>query len=99
MPEITHDPVTVVRVPKRCDSDFVVSFVPRIESTIKGGSSTEILVDLSQAAFVNSASLGAFLLLRDRAQDVGRSVTLVNPSGDIQKTLHLVGFHRLFKFQ
>lgn len=98
MPEITHGAVTVVRAPARCDSDFVREFVPQIDSTVKNGASREIIVDLSQTTFIDSASMGALLLLEDRAKARGRSVVLANVDMYIRQTLELVNFHQVFKF-
>ena len=98
MPEINHGAATVVRAPARCDSDFVREFVPRIESTVKDGVGDEIIVDLSQTTFIDSASMGALLLLEDRAKARGRIVVLANAGTYLRQTLELVNFHRVFRF-
>lgn len=98
MPEITHDAITVVRAPARCDSEFVRKFIPQIDSTVKDGVSDEIIVDLSLTTFIDSASMGALLLLEDRAKERGRTVVLANAGTCLRQTLELVNFHRVFRF-
>ncbi len=60
---------------------------------------TTVRLDLSAVKFVDSSTLGMFLLFREKAGAQGANVVLVHPSPSVKSTLHVVQFDRLFKVE
>ncbi len=60
---------------------------------------TTVRLDLSAVKYVDSSTLGMFLLFREKADAQGARVVLVHPSPSVKSTLHVVQFDRLFKVE
>lgn len=60
---------------------------------------TTVRLDLSAVKYVDSSTLGMFLLFREKAASQGTRVVLVHPSPSVKSTLHVVQFDRLFKVE
>jgi len=58
---------------------------------------TEIIFDLSDVDFVDSAALGMLLLLRDISQKKRAAVILKGASGQVRKMFDVSKFGQLFK--
>jgi anti-anti-sigma factor len=67
-------PVTVVHVEGNIDSSTYEAFHSDVEKSIKGGA-RNILIDLSQVAFVSSAGLRSFNILFNRLRDLSPDVS------------------------
>ncbi len=55
-----------------------------------------LVLDLSEVSYMDSASLGMLLLLRERAQAKGMQVVLSRPSPTVMTILRVVQFGKLF---
>lgn len=53
-------------------------------------------IDASSLEFVDSAALGLFLLLRDRAIQAQVKLTIIRPQGQVQKMFKISRFYQLF---
>lgn len=60
---------------------------------------TTLRLDLSAAKFVDSSTLGMFLLIREKAGAQGANVVLAHPSPSVKSTLKVVQFDRLFQVE
>ena len=60
------------------------------------GNLPEIVVDLSAVEYIDSAGLGVLLILREAAQEKGRTITL---TGSVKEVLDLACFDTLFTFK
>lgn len=58
-----------------------------------------LTLDLSGVSYMDSASLGMLLLLRERAQARGMSVILSRPSPSVLTILRVVQFGKLFEIR
>lgn len=56
-------------------------------------------LDLSGVSFIDSAALGMLLLLREKAQAHGFSVTLARPRGQVKKMLDISEFGTMFRIE
>ena len=59
----------------------------------------DLTLDLSAVSFMDSASLGMLLVLREKAEALGRKVVIQNPSPTVQNILSIVHFERLFEIK
>jgi anti-anti-sigma factor len=55
-----------------------------------------IVIDLNEATYIDSSALGMLLLLRERAQAVGKSVELWGAAGVVADVLKVANFDKLF---
>jgi len=55
-----------------------------------------IVVDLKEAAYLDSSALGMLLLLRDHAGGDESDIRVVNSSSDVKKILAISNFDKLF---
>lgn len=58
--------------------------------------SAQIVINLKEVEYMDSSALGMLLVLRDKAQQKGKSVVLSNCEGFVKKILEVANFHRLF---
>jgi anti-anti-sigma factor len=56
----------------------------------------EIQLEMDKLEYLDSSALGMLLLLNERARPVGKSVTLLNPSGMVAQVLEVANFDKLF---
>lgn len=73
-------------------------FIPVIDK-ILARQSAQVVVDLSDLNYMDSAGLGMLLTLRDRAQKTDTQVILRNPKADVSNLLRLACFDTLFTIQ
>ena len=54
------------------------------------------VVDLSEVSYLDSSALGMLLLLRDRARQQNKPVTLAGVSGSVRQVLDIANFSKMF---
>lgn len=58
----------------------------------------DVVIDLSEASFIDSTNLGLIARVAERARSLGRGpVTLISPGDDINRVLRSVRFDRIFR--
>jgi anti-anti-sigma factor len=58
----------------------------------------EVVIDLSEASFIDSTNLGMIARIAERARQMGKGpVTLISPRDDINRILKSVRFDRIFR--
>jgi anti-anti-sigma factor len=65
-------------------------------STVAANASRYVL-DFANTEYVDSAACGMLLVFRDAAGGNGSDISIINASPDIQKTLNMLQFNKLFK--
>lgn len=55
-----------------------------------------IAIDVARVDYMDSAALGMLLLLRQGAEDAGKTVVLRGAAGSVQKILEIANFGKLF---
>ncbi|MBL8439797.1 MAG: STAS domain-containing protein [Betaproteobacteria bacterium] len=58
----------------------------------------EMLVDFSKVDYMDSSALGMLLLLRQGAEDAGKTVRLRPGEGAVRKVLEIANFAKIFGF-
>ncbi len=66
------------------------------EEELQGDGSQGIEVDFRGVDYMDSSALGMLLLLKSRAGDVNREISLVNCTGTIRQILDVVNFGKMF---
>lgn len=59
-------------------------------------SEPNVIIDLSDTAYIDSAALGMLLLARHRAEQRGKTITLQGATGTVLQVLQIANFDRLF---
>ena len=67
----------------------------RIADAIEEGHGT-LVVDLTQATFVDSTTLGVLVGAKKRVAPAGGSVTVVCPHNEVRRLFDLTGINRVF---
>jgi anti-anti-sigma factor len=60
---------------------------------------SELVVDFAHVVYLDSAALGALLLLQDKARKANKRVFLSNCAGRVKEVLELANFHKVFSFR
>lgn len=60
---------------------------------------SDIILDLSQADYMDSSALGMLLLLKQFADEKKAKIYLKNPSESVAKILQMANFDKLFTIQ
>lgn len=55
-----------------------------------------VTIDFARVDYMDSAALGMLLLLRQGAEDAGKSVVLCGATGSVQKILEIANFGKIF---
>jgi anti-anti-sigma factor len=78
--------------------DFAVhrEFRTKSEQALGEAGVSEIVVDLTQASYLDSAALGMLLLTKERAASVSKRIALKSAPGTVQEVLKVANFDRLF---
>ncbi len=59
-------------------------------------SEPNVIIDLSDTVYIDSAALGMLLLARHRAEQLGKTITLKGAEGTVLQVLQIANFDRLF---
>jgi anti-anti-sigma factor len=57
---------------------------------------TSIEIGLAEVDYLDSSALGMLLMLRERALNVNKQVSLSNPNKMVSQVLDIANFHKLF---
>lgn len=68
----------------------------RLRGVIEGGKSA-VVVDLSEAAFVDSTTLGVLVAAARRLRSAGGALALVCPQPSVRKAFDVTGLDRVFE--
>ena len=60
-------------------------------------STREIVVDFGEVDYLDSSALGMLLMLRDKAKEAVREVSLINCRGAVRQVIDIANFGKLFR--
>ncbi len=66
------------------------------ESALEQAGVKEIAIDFKDVDYLDSSALGMLLLLREKAEAAGKSVSLVSLQGMVKQVLEIANFGKLF---
>lgn len=73
--------------------DFRMAYTPLLQDA----ATRSLRIDFARVSYLDSSALGMLMLMRERAQEVGKSVELINPNETVRKILVIANFGKLFK--
>ncbi len=59
----------------------------------------EIAINFKQVDYLDSSALGMLLLLREKSEAAGKSVSLIGLQGMVKQVLEIANFGKLFSIQ
>jgi anti-anti-sigma factor len=90
-----RDGKVLVVLQGRFDFNAHREFRETTENALKE-SAREIRVDLAGVDYLDSSALGMLLMLRDKAKNAGKEVTLANAKGAVRQVIDIANFGKLF---
>src|SRR3989339_665819 len=66
------------------------------ESALEQAGIKEIVINFQDVDYLDSSALGMLLLLREKAEAAGKSVSLVSLQGMVKQVLEIANFGKLF---
>ena len=88
----------VIKVRERFDFNVHREFREAANEALQAGTAGEVVVDLSDTAYLDSSALGMLLVLRERAAQTHRSVVIANSRGAVRQVLEIANFAKVFRF-
>jgi anti-anti-sigma factor len=88
--------VEVLRLHGHFDFLSYGDFVQAIKGALEHDATQEIQVNFEEVDYIDSAAFGMLLLLRDKARQSGKSVSLTGATGAVKQALHLMASEKLF---
>ena len=95
-PEV-RDASLEVAVAGELDMAAAFKLESAVEPALAAGEVTEVVVDLADVRFVDSAGIGALLSIRERAQQQGIDVSFTRASGPVRRILGLTGLQDVLR--
>lgn len=89
--------VGVIRPGQRFDFNAYRPFRECYEKELRKPEVNHVVVDLNDVKYIDSAALGILLMLREKAQEAGKTVELRGPRDVVRDVLEVANFFRLFK--
>ena len=69
------------------------------EPALEDGHAKELIIDLGGVDYLDSSALGMLLLLRERAANLGKGVTLAKMHGTVEQVLDVANFDKIFSMR
>ncbi len=75
--------------------EFRVAYTPLLQDvTIR-----TLQIDLANISYMDSSALGILMLLKERAVEAGKAISLCNPNQKTQQILDIANMGKLFKIE
>jgi anti-anti-sigma factor len=87
----------VLRLSGRFDFSLFRSFRELYEPVLADADVAVIQLNFAAVDYVDSAALGMLLMLRDKAEKLGKKVVLGDCSATVQQLLEVANFNQLFE--
>ena len=93
---MTSESTVSLRPANRFDFNSFRDFRNAYEAALEDPAVRLLIVDMQDVQYIDSAALGIFLLLRDRASSLNKQVELHNPHGTAKEVLEIANFQKIF---
>ena len=60
------------------------------------GNAQAVVIDFEKISYLDSSALGALLMMREKANALGKKISLSNCKGNVKTVLGIANFHKLF---
>ncbi len=92
----TRDGVALLKLSGRFDFNAHREFREALERMVALPAITAFTVDLADVSYLDSSALGMLLLLRDKAKQANKPVTLAGVKGSVRQVLDIANFSKMF---
>ena len=89
----------VIEVKERFDFNVHREFREAMAKALGLADVKEVVVDLAAAYYLDSSVLGMLLVMRNKAEGLGKRVILARPTGAVKQVLDIANFQKLFPFE
>ena len=96
--EISGSVATII-LSEGIDYEMQDDFKKANKQALSSNSVTEIVVDFTNATFLDSAGIRALLILQKEADEKGKTVFLLNCNNNMRDIFEIGGFDQMFKFR
>ncbi len=86
-----------MRLHGRFDFEARRDFDAAVQQALADEKSRNIQVNLAEVEYMDSSALGMLLVLRDKAMESGKKVSLGETRGIVRKILEVANFQKLFE--
>jgi anti-anti-sigma factor len=86
----------VIRIPERFDFGYHKEFTDHQEKILADANVTEITLEFSRVAYLDSSALGMMVLLQKKARSQNVSVRITGPKDSTKEILQIANFDQLF---
>lgn len=88
-----------INLPSKFDMSVQPHFRQAYTDVLDDADILEIEVDFNDVYYIDSSALGGLLLLRQRAEESARNITITKCQPEVMKVLTMANFHRIFNIQ
>lgn len=89
----------VIEVKDRFDFNVHREFREAMASALALPGVKEVVVDLAAASYLDSSALGMLLVMRNKAESLGKRVIIARAGGAVKQVLDIANFKTLFPFE
>lgn len=89
----------VMKLSGRFTAALRPEFIQAIAAVTAAGEGERIEVQLAEVSYIDSAGLGMLVILRSKAQESGKPLKLVGPSGDVKDAFDITHFDEIFEIE
>jgi len=93
------DKTAVIKLTGGIDYSMQESFKEANDQALAANNAAKIVVDFTDATFLDSAGIRALIMLKKSADELGKSLALENCNEDIFKIFEIGGFDAMFTFE
>jgi len=94
----SDDRSVVLKLGGQFDFNAYTEFKPYQTRALEASDTREIVLDMSNLDYLDSAALGTLLLLREKAQERKVEVVIKGAKGVVREILEIAHFQRMFRF-
>lgn len=91
------DGQALVTLSGRFDFNAHRDFRAAYESLMENAEARSITIDLRGVDYLDSSALGMLLMLRDKAANAKKTLSLANPQSGVKQVLDIANFGKLFE--
>ena len=91
-----HDGQATIKLQGRFDFNAHREFRAAVEDAV-ARSTGSVVVDFCDVDYLDSSALGMLLMLRDKAKEAVREVSLINCRGAVRQVIDIANFGKLFR--
>lgn len=97
-PEKTDASIATLRLAGRFDFHSFKSFQGQYEPALADDKVRTIDVNMATVSYIDSSALGMLMLLREKAEPLGKTVRIVHCTGLPRDIMDMANFHKRFEF-